>query len=358
MKINVTKSYLPNKEQYFKRLDTLWETRWLTNNGDFVIELEENLKKRLGVKHLFYVGNGTIALQIALKTINCEGSEVITTPFSYVATTSSIVWEGFTPVFADIKKDSWNIDPMEIEKKVTKKSKAILATHVFGNSCEYEKIDTLAKKHKLFTIYDSAHAFDVSCNGIKIANFGDISTFSFHATKMFHTIEGGAIATNNDDLAFRISYLRNFGHNGPLSFHGIGINGKNSEFHAAMGLCNLENFDLIKQNYRELYENYVSFLNKDFYTLQSITDIKGYNFSYFPILFRTENELLDKMKALIENNIYPRRYFYPSLNKLPYLEPNSLPIAENISSRILCLPMYYELTQSDQMKIIDILNFR
>lgn len=357
MKINVTRSFLPPKEDYLAYLNHLWETHWLTNHGEFVITLEKELKNKLGVKHLFFVTNGTIALQIALKAVSNSGDEIITTPFSYVATTSSIVWEGCCPVFADIDKLTWNINPENIESLISPKTKAIIATHVFGNPCENDKIKAIADKHKLKVIYDAAHAFGVQVHSTPIANMGDISTFSFHATKIFHTIEGGAIATNDDELAFKISYLRNFGHNGPLDFHGLGVNGKNSEFHAAMGLCNLKHFERIKSKYKNLYLNYLNGLDSNRYSFQNIEDKFGYNYSYFPILFKTETELRNKMKKLNDENIFPRRYFFPSLNNLPYVNDKTCSISEGISSRILCLPMYFDLTFEEQGNIIELLNY-
>src|SRR5688572_25479009 len=234
--INVTKSFLPPIEEYVKYLEGIWERCHLTNHGPLVNELEEKLKTYLGVKNFFYLNNGTIAIQLAIKALDITG-EVITTPFSYVATCSSIVWENAKPVFVDIDPGNFTIDATKIEAAITPRTSAILATHVYGIPCNVEEIDRIAKKHKLKVVYDAAHAFGVEYKGASLLNYGHISTLSFHATKLFHTVEGGGITTNDDELAHRIAYMRNFGHKGQEEFWGLGINGKSSEFHAAMGLC-------------------------------------------------------------------------------------------------------------------------
>ena len=230
--INVTKPFLPEIEEYITYLRGIWDRNWLTNNGPLVNDLELKLKEYLNVKHLLYLGNGTIALQIAIKALGLKG-EIITTPFSYVATTSAIVWEGCDPVFADIDKDTFNIDPAKIEQAITDKTTGILATHVFGNPCDIDAIQKIAVKHNLKVIYDAAHCFGTHYKGKSVYNYGDVSTASFHATKLFHTIEGGAVITNNAELLKKMAYMRNFGHETAETFAGVGINGKNSEFHAA-----------------------------------------------------------------------------------------------------------------------------
>ncbi|TVP43483.1 MAG: aminotransferase class I/II-fold pyridoxal phosphate-dependent enzyme, partial [Mongoliibacter sp.] len=236
--IPVTKPFSPPIEEYKKYIDEIWERNWYTNNGPLVNQLEKDLKQYLGVSEVAFVSNGTIAIQIALKALGIH-KKVITTPFSYVATTSSLVWEGCEPVFADIDSNTLNIDPLKIEELIDEDTQAILATHCFGNACEIDQIEKIAHKHGLKVIYDAAHCFGTKYKGESIFNFGDISTTSFHATKLFHTIEGGAIFSGNKELRKKVSFLRNFGHDGPEKFNGVGINGKNSEFHAAMGLCNL-----------------------------------------------------------------------------------------------------------------------
>jgi dTDP-4-amino-4,6-dideoxygalactose transaminase len=249
--INVTKTFLPPLEKYIEYLDEIWKTNHITNHGKFVLQLEKELKYYFNVKHLFLVNNGTIALQIALKALQIKG-KIITTPFSYVATTSSLVWEGFEPVFADVDENSFCLDPDKIEEQITPEVKAILATHVYGNPCDVEAIAGIAGKYNLKVLYDAAHAFGVRYKGNSLLSYGDIATISFHATKLFHTAEGGAIITNNDELAHKISYMRNFGHNGPEHFWGIGINGKSSELHAALGLCILPEVNNLIKRRKEL----------------------------------------------------------------------------------------------------------
>jgi dTDP-4-amino-4,6-dideoxygalactose transaminase len=344
--INVTKTFLPPLEKYIKYLDEIWETKHITNHGKFSVQLENDLKEYLGVKHLFLVNNGTIALQIALKTLQIKG-KVITTPFSYVATTSSLVWEGFEPVFTDIDKNSFCLDPDKIEAQITPKVKAILATHVYGNPCDVEAIERLAGKHNLRVVYDAAHAFGVTYKGESILNHGDISTISFHATKLFHTAEGGAIITNDDDLAHKISYMRNFGHNGPEHFWGIGINGKSSELHAAMGLCILPEVNNLVQRRKDLSALYDQLLLMHGLQKQVIRAGTTYNYAYYPVLFPCESALLSALASLNANQIFPRRYFFPSLNFLNYVEYHKMPISEDIASRVLCLPLYHDLTEQE-----------
>ena len=351
--INVTQPYLPPYEAYDTYLKTIWERKWLTNHGPLVQELEEKLKNYLGVKHLLYVNNGTIALQIALKALGVKG-EIITTPFSYVATTNSILWEGCTPVFADIKNTDFNIDPNNIEALINENTVAILATHVYGNPCDVDAIKKIATKHNLKIIYDGAHAFGAELNGKQLLSFGDIATCSFHATKLFHTIEGGAIITNDDELAKKMALYRQFGHIGDDHFS-IGINGKNSEFHAAMGLCLLpmmKEFIAKRKSIAALYEK----LLKDL-PIQRPEAITGtvYNYSYHPIIVDSEDRLHSIRSVLQKNDIVSRRYFYPSLNDLPQFKGEDCPISENISVRALALPMYYELEETSVKTICDLI---
>lgn len=341
--IPVTKPFLPPIDEYNKLIEGIWERQWLTNNGPLVNELELKLKEYLNVSHMLYLNNGTVALQIAIKALGLEG-EIITTPFSYVATTSSIVWEGCKPVFADIDKHSLNIDPTKIEALITENTTAILATHVYGNSCDVEAIQKIADKYNLKVIYDAAHCFGTKYKGRSIFEFGDVSTTSFHATKLFHTIEGGAVFTTNPEILKKMAYMRNFGHDGPESFFGLGINGKNSEFHAAMGLVNLRYIDSILKKRKELslyYFEKLKGLNKQYPTQLEGSD---FNYAYFPIVLPSEEMLLKMLKVLNENWIYPRRYFYPSLHHLNYVDSSALPVSEDISKRVLCLPLYQTLS--------------
>jgi len=344
--INVTKPFLPDFEEYSEYLKGIWERNWLTNNGPLVNELELKLKDYLGLDHLLYLGNGTIALQIAIKALQLKG-EIITTPFSFVATTSSIIWENCKPVFVDIDKRSLNIDADLIESAVTDKTTAILATHVYGNPCDVIAIDKIAKKHNLKVIYDAAHAFGVTYQGNSIFEYGDISTTSFHATKLFHTIEGGAVITKQPDLIKIMARLRNFGHSGPESFEEAGINGKNSEFHAAMGLVNLKHIDNIMQARKTQAQAYDVALKPLNVITPKILDGAEWNYSYYPIVFETEAQLLKSVEQLNADRIYPRRYFYPSLSELNYVEKSHVPNSNSIAPRVLCLPMYHSLKSED-----------
>lgn len=352
--INVTSPFLPPKEEYIAYVDKIYDKNWLTNMGPLSSELELKLKEHLGLEHLLYLNNGTIALQIAIKALELSG-EIITTPFSYIATTTAILWENCIPVFADIDENTFNIDPSKIEALITPNTSAILATHVFGNPCNIVEIDKIAKKHNLKVIYDAAHCFGVKYNSKSVLQYGDISTISFHATKIFHTVEGGAVVSNSANLTYRMSKLRNFGHKTSESFDGIGINGKNSEFHGAMGLCNLKYIDGILEKRSSQYKYYIEKLKGLNVSFQEIEGNTDYNYSYFPIVFESE-EILLKAKADLETSwVYARRYFYPSLSTLEYVNGEETPISNSISKRVLCLPLYHTLTSEDQDYICRIL---
>ncbi|SFD72874.1 DegT/DnrJ/EryC1/StrS family aminotransferase [Flavobacterium phragmitis] len=353
--INVTKTFLPPLEEYSKFIQRAWDNEWLTNRGELVLELEEKLKAYLGVSNIIVTNNGTIPLQIALKLLGNQG-EIITTPFSYVATTASIVWENCTPVFVDIDPEYLTIDEKKIEAGITAKTTAILATHVFGNPCNVVAIESIAKKHHLKVIYDAAHGFGVKFNNKSIFDYGDVSTCSFHATKLFHTGEGGAILTNNQDLHHKLYYSHNFGHNGPLKFHGLGINGKMSELQAAMGLSVFPYIHKIVSERKKIVDYYNANLNlKKIQTLK-IRPNSRWNYSYYPVIFDTEQQLLKVQKVLNEHNIFPRRYFYPSLNTIEYTKGVEMPISESIASRIVCLPLYVDLQLKTLEKIVLLIN--
>lgn len=352
--INVTKTFLPPQEEYQAILKRAWDTGWMTNRGVLVKELEDQLKSYLGVNQMIAMTNGTLPLQIAIKALNLEG-EIITTPFSYVATTSSIVWEGCTPVFVDIHPEYLTIDETKIEAAITSKTSAILATHVFGNPCHIEAIEAIAKQYNLKVIYDAAHCFGVTYNGQSIFNYGDVSTCSFHSTKLFHTGEGGAIYCKDAHLLNTLFYHHNFGHKGKEDFQGVGINGKMSELQAALGLSVLPYMEQIiasRKNAVEVYNSLLETINVKTITIRPETE---WNYSYYPILFEEEALLLKVIAALNEKEIYPRRYFYPSLNTLPYLNHSRLPFSEAISKRILCLPLYYKVDENIQILIANII---
>ena len=341
-----TKAYLPPIEEYLRYLERIWETHQLTNYGPLVQELELKLKEFLGVKHLFFVSNGTIALQIAIRALDLHG-DILTTAFSYVATTSSIVWEGCRPVFVDIQPETLTVNPDLIEAAITPETTGILATHIYGHHCAVEQIEEIADRNDLSVIYDAAHAFGVRYKNSSLTNYGDISTLSFHATKVFNTAEGGALVTSNDKVAHRIEYMLNFGHNGPEKFWGLGINGKNSELHAAMGLCILPKVPELIAKRKAISNLYDQILSGSYIIRPKCPEDADYNYGYYPVLFRSEDELFEIQKALNEANIFPRRYFYPALNTLPYVSFTRLPVTEDISSRVLCLPLSPYLSEND-----------
>ncbi|MEX1211388.1 MAG: DegT/DnrJ/EryC1/StrS family aminotransferase [Balneolaceae bacterium] len=352
--IPVTKPFVPPLSEYNKYLEAIWEREYFTNNGPLVQELEKRLKTYLDIKNILFVSNGTIALQLAIKVLGLKG-EVITTPFSYVATTSSIVWEGCEPRFVDIDPETLNIDPNKIEEAITPETSAILATHVFGNPCDIDHIQEIADKHGLKVIYDAAHCFGTSYKGQSVLEYGDISTTSFHATKLFHTVEGGAVCARDEDLNHRMSRMRNFGHAGYEEFKGVGINGKNSEFHAAMGLCNLNQVEKILQSRKKQCLLYYELLNDS--PIQSIKIQANckWNYAYYPVIFENEALTLQVKKVLEKNDIYPRRYFYPSLDTLDYVKTEKVNVSKDISTRIMCLPLYFDLTDNDQKKVSKII---
>jgi dTDP-4-amino-4,6-dideoxygalactose transaminase len=353
--INVTKTFLPPFDAYVSLLKLAWDKAHITNNGQLVQELEQRLKEYLGVKHLFFTSNGTVVLQMALKAYGIT-KDVITTPFSYVATTNAILWEGCKPVFVDINKQTFCIDANKIEEAVTKDTEAIMATHVYGYPCDIDKIQKIADKYKLKVIYDGAHAFGCMYAGKSLLDYGDISTCSFHATKLFHTVEGGCMITNDDEVAKQLHLFRQFGHIND-DYFSVGINGKNSEFHAAMGLSILPHFDQIIKRRKEVSEYYDKCLSPDLFRPSMIADNFIYNYSYYPVVFDSEDKLLEIKSSLLESGINTRRYFYPSLNELPFLkELNPCPVSEEISRRVLCLPSFFDLAEEDQKKISEIIN--
>ncbi|MES2761317.1 MAG: DegT/DnrJ/EryC1/StrS family aminotransferase [Bacteroidota bacterium] len=353
--ITVTKTFFPPLPEYETYLESIWENQWLTNRGNLVIELEQKLKTYLHIDNILITNNGTLPLQIAVKLFG-QGGEIITTPFSYVATTSAIVWENCKPVFVDIHPDYLTIDEAKIEAAITSKTTAILATHVFGNPCNVEVIQQIATKHNLKVIFDAAHCFGINYKGQSIFSYGDISTCSFHATKIFHTGEGGAIFCSDKEIAHKCFYSHNFGHNGQLDFFGLGINGKISELQAAMGLAVFSHLDEIFAERKKVVEFYDSHLNFSLLSKLKIRENTEWNYSYYPIIFQTEEKLLEAEQLLHKNGIVPRRYFYPSLNTIEYLSGQQMPVSESISGRILCLPLYVGLKVEEMSKIVEVIN--
>ena len=355
--IPVTKSFIPPLSEYMSFVKRAFENGWLTNRGELVIELENKISEYLDLDDtkIICMNNGTIPIQIALKIFGNKG-DIITTPFSYIATTSSIIWENCTPIFVDICPNFLTIDENKIEKAITPDTTCILATHVFGNPCNIEKIAKIAKKHNLKVIYDAAHCFGVKYKSKSIFSFGDISTCSFHATKIFGTAEGGSLFCNNLDTIEVASYTHNFGHDGQYNYHGLGINGKMNELSAAMGLTNLKYINRIISNRKSITEYYSSNLNFNSFRKMNYRDNTEINYSYYPIIFDDESTLTLCNERLLKNEIFARRYFFPSLNTINFIKGEECPNSELISKTILCLPIYESLTKKNQDLIIKITN--
>jgi dTDP-4-amino-4,6-dideoxygalactose transaminase len=353
--INVTRSFLPPREEYEQYLDRIWESHWLTNNGPLVKELESKLKEYLGVQFLQFTSNGTIAIQIALKALGIKG-KVITTPFSYVATTSTILWEGCEPVFVDIDPQTLCIDPELVEQAIDEDTQAVLATHVYGLPCDVVRLEAIGRKYGIKIIYDAAHAFGCRYKGRSLLDYGDVATCSFHATKVFHTVEGGCVITHDEALDREVALKKSFGHIGDEHFT-LGINGKNSEFHAAMGLAVLPHMQEIIAERKRITETYDQLLQGLPVWRPALPEGLEYNYAYYPVLFENEDTLLKVVEALKQYEIIPRRYFWPSLDDLPYLKTNiNCFTSEDISSRILCLPFYNGITIDIQTRIIKIIS--
>ena len=353
--IYVTQPSLPPLEEYVDYLKGVWQSGILTHNGRLVQEFEKQLCNKLDIKNFVTVTNGTIAIQMAIKALGLKG-EIITTPFSWVATISAIKWEGCTPVFCDIDPETLNIDPAQIEALITDKTVAIMPVHVFGNPCNVEQIEAIAKKHNLKVIYDGAHAIGTTVNGKSVLEWGDISATSLHGTKLLNTAEGGGCITTNPELHEKIKRIRFFGHNDAKDIVEDGFNGKMTEVHAALGLANLKYFDEVLADRKHKYLLYRDSLqanpNLSFQKLNG----DGCNYSYFPVIFETEQALLEVEKKLNEQKVFPRRYFYPSLNTLSHIvKYQPMPESENIAKRILCLPLYKNLQVDDIERIIGLI---
>lgn len=356
-KILITKPFLPQLEEFIPFLQEIWTSRVLTNKGPMYVQLEKALCEYLDVPFISLFSNATIALITALKVLNIKG-EVITTPYSFVATAHSLKWNGLTPVFVDIDKKTLNIDPNKIEAAITPKTTSIMPVHVYGHPCDVDRIEAIAKRHQLKVIYDAAHAFGVECHCGSILNHGDLSILSFHATKVYNTFEGGAIISNNAATKEKIDQLKNFGFANEISVVQTGINGKMSEFNAALGLLQLKHVDKaiearksIDQLYRKGLKNLVGIRCHD------LPNSAKLNYGYFPIFVDeayplSRDELYEKLKSA---GIYGRRYFYPLITDFPMYASlkNAVPIAKEISSKVLCLPIYPELKESEVEFIID-----
>lgn len=364
MKINVTRSSMPSFEEYCEEIKELWDSRWLTNMGAKHKQLQKELETYWGVPHATLYTNGHLALENALAAMHfAPGSEVITTPFTFVSTTHAITRNGLVPVFSDVNDVDYTLDVTKIETLITEKTVAIMPVHVYGNLCDIDAIDAIAKKHNLKVIYDAAHAFGVKKNGIDAANFGDVSMFSFHATKVFNTIEGGALTYHDDTLVQEFNDLKNFGIRGQEEIAYVGGNAKMSEFQAAMGICNLRHVEGEISKRKEAVEYYRQ-------RLSGVAGIKltpeqagvQSNYAYFPVVFDgyklTRNEVFEKLR---EQDILSRKYFYPLTNDitcyqdLPTAGADKTPVAKYLADRVLTLPLYAGLTKEDVDRICDII---
>lgn len=352
--IFVTQPFLPPMDEYTSLLEKVWKSGILTHNGPMVCDLERALSRKINASYFSLVTNGTVALQMAIKALNLKG-EIITTPFSWIATVSSIKWEGCKPIFCDIEEDSFNIDPSKLEELITKDTVAIMPVHVFGVPCNIDEIKRIAHKHNLKVIYDGAHALGSRYKDQSVLNFGDISTTSLHGTKLFNTAEGGACITSNLEYSEKLQRIRFFGHDDTKNIVEDGMNGKMTEVHAALGLASMKYFDSILLDRKEKYALYLDILSSSNELKFQKCRFGESNFSYFPIVFSDEATLLRVERLLNESNIYPRRYFYPSLNKYTAIvDYQKVPISESLSKRILCLPLYFNLKNDDIKKISNI----
>ena len=360
--ILVTTPLLPDLQEFNQYLQQIWDSRWLTNNGSMHQKLEHALAAYLGVEYISLFTNGTLPLITALQALGLTQGEVITPPYSFVATTHSIWWNGLTPVFVDIDPSTGNIDPSKIEAAITPNTVAIMPVHVYGQPCDNKRIDAIAKKHSLKVIYDAAHAFGVRKDGQSILNWGDISTLSFHATKVYGTIEGGALICHSAEMKYQIDNLRNFGFRGETTIVAPGINGKMDEVRAAFGLLNLKQVDAAIDARRKVANLYRQAINQ----IEGLTYLPEqpnvqYNYGYFPIFIdeakygMSRDALYEKLKA---NNIFGRRYFYPLISTLnpykdyPSANPDNLPVATKMANEVLCLPMHHGLSEEDVKYIV------
>lgn len=359
--ITVTSPLLPPLNEYIPYLKKIWNNKWITNNGDMHQELERQLANYLGVKYISLFANGTLALITSLQALNITG-EVITTPYSFVATTHSIFWNKCVPVFVDVEPDFFTIDPSKIEAAITEKTTAIMPVHVYGNPAKIEEIQKIAEKYKLKVIYDAAHAFGVKKNGESILNAGDLSVLSFHATKIFSTIEGGAVICHSEEMKHHIDNLKNFGFRGETVVEEPGINAKMNELQAAFGLLSLKYIDKAIYKRKQIVEQYRRALNNTpgISFLPGQKDVE-YNYAYFPIFVDekkygiSRDTLYEKLK---ENNILGRRYFYPLIShfspyhSLPSAKSENIPVATKISNEVICLPLHHCLTDDDIHRVI------
>lgn len=361
--ILVTKSSMPPMEEYIQEIQSLWDNHWLTNMGEKHEKLTEELEKYLGVEHVSLFSNGHMSLELGIQAMNFQGGEVITTPFTFASTTHAIVRNGLKPVFCDIREDDYTLDASQLEELITDKTVAIVPVHVYGNVCQVEEIEYIARKYDLRVIYDAAHAFGETYQGRGIGSFGDASMFSFHATKVFNTIEGGAVCYPNEEYGLKLFRLKNFGIRNEEVVDGVGANAKMNEFQAAMGLCNLKHIEKEIEKRQKVVERYRENL-KDIEGIQLNVQQENVvsNYAYFPVVFHekvfgaTRNEVSEALKA---EGIFSRKYFYPLTNTFEcyngQFDVNKTPVALKISKRILTLPLYADLPLEEVDRICNII---
>lgn len=354
--IPVTKPFLTPQKEVNAMFNEIWSRNWLTNNGPCLRQFETEFLNEFDLRSCILTGNGTLAIQMVLRALGVKGKEVITTPISYIATTSSIVWEGASPVFADILPETMCADPERVKEAITENTAAILLTHCYGIPCDVVAFERIGLEFDIPIIYDAAHAVGSTVQGRSLLDFGDISVTSLHATKMLHAVEGGAIICRNQVLAERLRRMRNFGHKGPESFDGVGINNKMSEFHSAIGSVNLRHFEAILNRRIELANRYDNSLRWERISKLTSPENFTWNCAYYPILFESEALLLSTLEALEAKGIQCRRYFYPALNNLDYVTSPSMPIAEDMSRRVACLPLFHDLSREEQQRVTKALN--
>lgn len=346
----------PSAARYEALLASIWERTWLTNNGPLVRQLEADLSAFLGLPHFIATANGTLSLHLILRALGLDQGEILTTPFSFVSTVSSAAWEGLTPVFADIDPDTWNIDPADVQRRITPRTSAILATHVFGNPCAIEPLDAIASAAGIPVIYDAAHAFGVTYRGRSLLRYGAAAAISFHATKLFHTAEGGGVFFHDPGLDQRVRELRAIGFDSQGRINRIGINAKLSELHAAVGLALLSEMEAALEYRRKLWEHYQNRLGSiRGMRFQKIAEGTVHNAAYAACLFSSEEQVLHVRQHLMANGVSTRRYFHPTLDSLAVFPTAAIaPVASRISKRILCLPLFHDLSIEQVDSICDL----
>ena len=356
--IFVTRALLPSKELFDQYVDQIFASRQLTNNGSLVVKLEQELRTFLPTKYLALCANGTLSLMLALKALGLSGKKVIVPPFTYVATLTALLWEKCQPIFVDINRETLCLEPELVAYALAQDPSiaGILPVHVYGVACDVNALSAIAKQYNIPVLYDASHAFGINLDGQSLLNFGDMAVCSLHATKAFHTVEGGVIICHDQSRLQKIHLLRAFGHIGDKYFD-IGINGKLSELHAAMGLALLPSFEQFTFERKKVFDAYNRLLANKNYQRPQFDPKQTQNFAYYPIIFPNEELLLDALAKMNRHNIYPRRYFHPTCNTMPYLPVKTpCPVAEDISKRILCLPIFADLPLDRINTIVECLN--